>query len=875
MLLDILVDLLPPEHHYLLHDSPDGTPTETISLNIVKRYRNHLKPSVRENLQNWRDQCFKQAKDYDPQNSFPSPSIETHLHKDFNGTGISFELYSAWSGEREESRKNLGWLLQTTSKLAKQTHDIIFYNNNVTLGPEILRFGHSDKENEPCLAGHFGDGLKPEINRLLASGASFKIKTGPSTWSFAHDKHDSLFCYVNTNNDLVSSPPATLIHISGIRSKTVRVDPTQYLFLRSNEQLGPVIRYQMPNKRTLVRFLMKDSYVNKIFFHGIYVTQFSVPFPIGLDYNAALSSESGIGVERNTLNSSFIINEMLTTAASMQENKDHGLSNELFNELRYRFYTGLSRMHYGLVIVCLLKKPKIIGEFLFEGFMLSQVLKDKHTHVCQHESPASVLIAHQIIIPMNRQEINEYKDELTLFQCKYVEIQSSQLLQLLRCSPMCPVIDSIRSNFTSQFLSLPEYIIRDDVGLPYPIEIKKIIKATFFPSVEANLHACELRDDMVDLFDDVTVLPKWSIRFKQFPPTKTPKPITPLKIQKFAFYIVDISQFSQFRVHQLCKSEDESYECTGVNCSCVHTYFYEQLMKAIDTVFPASNRKKTVENKLKRLAMSSLSSLTTQRIPTPDPLQSSNTDSSTSGQEPAKGSRPSIHSGHKNTADSHRNPAQQVQLPPRRPTADEAYLEHVVEAAFQCVSVTGTSMADPVADRIFRQARSSQLVIESGYSEAKEEVNLIKNDSYSQRFRQFGLNIALYCHPAQVKALETHIPSAIDLSCIVSLLWRCLYSDSDIKCNVFYDESSVIAFNRAGQVYFNIFYHNKIKDMSVDSILSHWFIVFCHELAHNKIKDHGPEFGALVEHIALTFIPLYAQKVEDMKATLIAQRKQL
>ncbi|KAL0249315.1 hypothetical protein GEMRC1_004547 [Eukaryota sp. GEM-RC1] len=634
-MLEILAGLLPNEHHYLLHDCPDVGPTDIISLNIVKRYRNHLKPSVRENLQNWRDQCFKQAKSHDPQNPFPSPSVNAEVHENFKGSGVFLEIYSAWF-----QNQLLGLLIQTRSSTSSvnQTHDIIFYNSNTILAPEILRFGHSDKENEPCLAGHFGDGLKPEINRLLATGASFRIKTGPSTWSFAHDSNDSLFCYVNKNPALVSCPPATMIHISGIRDTTVRVDPTKYLFLQSDEQLGPVIRYLMPNKRVLIRFLLQKSFLNKIYFHGIYVSTFQYEeFPFGLDYNATLSSESGLGVERNKVDTHFMVAEILTAAASMQKYKDHGLSNEMFNELRFLVYKALSSMSY--IYLNFSRCADILGQFLLEGFMLAEAGCNRLVY--QQESPASALLVQKIIIPMSRPEIDDYKDELELFQCKHVEIKNTQLLELLRSSPNCPLIGSIRSNYTNQFLGLPEYITRGDVGLPYPTEIKNIVKISVFPSVEADLLAAQLRDLLVDLVDDPVVLPKWAIRFKQFPPTKTPKAITPLKVQKYAFYVVDISQFSQNHVHQIFKREDSSYECTGDNCSCVHDYFFEQLLKAIDSVFPGSNRKDKVTKKLQRRLMSLLSPLPThQDIPMPEPVDLTDTNSPSGGNSPVKGPKP-------------------------------------------------------------------------------------------------------------------------------------------------------------------------------------------------------------------------------------------
>ena len=63
--------------------------------------------------------------------------------------------------------------------------------------------------------------------------------------------------------------------------------------------------------------------------------------------------------------------------------------------------------------------------------------------------------------------------------------------------------------------------------------------------------------------------------------------------------------------------------------------------------------------------------------------------------------------------------------------------------------------------------------------------------------------------------------------------------------NIFYDPSGrTIAFNRQGSVFANFRYFKQLHEGAVlagdrREALVYWFVILCHELAHNLVADHS------------------------------------
>ncbi|KAL0228432.1 hypothetical protein RCL1_004575 [Eukaryota sp. TZLM3-RCL] len=850
----LIENFLPATHHYLLDERSNLELVETKSLNIVKRYRDLSPPSARENLQNWRDQCFKLSKNFQPNNPFPSPTILSKSYETYEGMMIAFDIFSAWCSD-----KLLGWALQTHPRenSSISCRDIIFFNNDTVLTPDILRFGHTDKNDSAFLAGHFGDGLKPEINRLLACGAHFKIVTGCHVWSFYHDEKDSLMCDIYKNSRFTNAPIGTLIHISNIQDPKIVIDIPRYLFLQSEADLGVVIRFSVPEKNFQIQILMEERFHGKIFLHGIFVKEANPKFAFGVDYHAAITAESGLGIERNNIDDHFIWTRVILMCISLQQS-NNGVPVELLNELRLRVFDAMNSRYS----VATFASSTVLGDFLLEGFVLKNC-DDRREEFYKVSSPANALQPFNII-PLTNKEKADYSDELKLFGYIPVCIESLSVIDLLRKSPRCPVMDKIRLQFTNNFLALPELIPRDAQVLPYPADVQNFVQVQLFSTSESDFLATQLRDMMVELISDVNVLPFWSIRFKQFPPNSKPKPVTPLRIAKLAYYIVDLAQFAQVHVHSLMVKDDSSFRCEEQNCSCVHIYFFDELIRAIDSVFPAMNRKSKANRKLQHKLMAVVSPLkTVSNIELPPEVASAfepiSNDAESSGTSPFSPS-PQI---------------APVSNSPRKPNSN--YIENVVKEAVSCVKVTGTvSKANVQVDHIIQAAKQSQVSYVQ-YLNPAQEINLVKNNDLTSTVKKLcnDVNINVYNNPQIQNKLPEYTKEAADLAGIVASLWSVFYAESVVKCNVFVDESSTIAFNRGGQLFFNVFYHKKLLTMNIDHILSHWFIVYCHELAHNKVKNHGEEFGYIVEHLALTFIPSYVEQISRIKQTVNQIRRAL
>ncbi|KAF8460533.1 hypothetical protein BDZ91DRAFT_419440 [Kalaharituber pfeilii] len=73
-----------------------------------------------------------------------------------------------------------------------------------------------------------------------------------------------------------------------------------------------------------------------------------------------------------------------------------------------------------------------------------------------------------------------------------------------------------------------------------------------------------------------------------------------------------------------------------------------------------------------------------------------------------------------------------------------------------------------------------------------------------------------------------------------------------------------IAFNMGGSLFFNLHYwhlneHNQTNDQARADALTYWFMVFCHELAHNLVGPHNATHSYHTETIAARNIPNLAR----------------
>ncbi|KAF2837110.1 hypothetical protein M501DRAFT_1018507 [Patellaria atrata CBS 101060] len=109
---------------------------------------------------------------------------------------------------------------------------------------------------------------------------------------------------------------------------------------------------------------------------------------------------------------------------------------------------------------------------------------------------------------------------------------------------------------------------------------------------------------------------------------------------------------------------------------------------------------------------------------------------------------------------------------------------------------------------------------------------------------------------AYQSALNTFSKLLLDIGSLFDLPTKTLH--------IFYnDRGSTIAFNSGGALFFNFHYfvtqHVQAFEGTMgrkekrQEALAYWYMNFCHELAHNLIKDHGPKHSFYAEHFAQAY----------------------
>ena len=75
------------------------------------------------------------------------------------------------------------------------------------------------------------------------------------------------------------------------------------------------------------------------------------------------------------------------------------------------------------------------------------------------------------------------------------------------------------------------------------------------------------------------------------------------------------------------------------------------------------------------------------------------------------------------------------------------------------------------------------------------------------------------------------------------------------RVNVFWEDKRRIAFNYGGRLFFNSHFAETLHpDLKSHEALSYWYVVFCHELAHNTEKGHNKTHEAAEELLLATYM---------------------
>lgn len=110
------------------------------------------------------------------------------------------------------------------------------------------------------------------------------------------------------------------------------------------------------------------------------------------------------------------------------------------------------------------------------------------------------------------------------------------------------------------------------------------------------------------------------------------------------------------------------------------------------------------------------------------------------------------------------------------------------------------------------------------------------------------------------------------MSLFASMLIECagVFSLRADSLSVFYDPGGkTIAFNRAGSVFCNYFYFQQLHEKELlqraqpdkTEGLVYWWVILCHELAHNLVEDHSSAHSYYTEGFVAQYFPKMAKRL--------------
>ncbi|KAJ5972759.1 uncharacterized protein N7479_002677 [Penicillium vulpinum] len=116
----------------------------------------------------------------------------------------------------------------------------------------------------------------------------------------------------------------------------------------------------------------------------------------------------------------------------------------------------------------------------------------------------------------------------------------------------------------------------------------------------------------------------------------------------------------------------------------------------------------------------------------------------------------------------------------------------------------------------------------------------------------------------------------VGLNLFASILLDCgtIFSMRADSLTIFYDPGGkTIAFNRAGSIFCNYFYFQSLQEQDLlqsanpnraDAIV-YWWVILCHELAHNLVGDHSSAHSYYTEGFVAQYFPKVAVKLASLQ----------
>ncbi|KAJ5570300.1 uncharacterized protein N7459_009730 [Penicillium hispanicum] len=136
-----------------------------------------------------------------------------------------------------------------------------------------------------------------------------------------------------------------------------------------------------------------------------------------------------------------------------------------------------------------------------------------------------------------------------------------------------------------------------------------------------------------------------------------------------------------------------------------------------------------------------------------------------------------------------------------------------------------------------------------------------------------GVNVLFVKSLTDRSAFLTNNRVGINIFASVLLDCGSIFSMRADSLSIFYDPGGkTIAFNRAGSIFCNYFYFQQLHEPSLlqrtapdrtDAIV-YWWVILCHELAHNLVGDHSSAHSYYTEGFVAQYFPKVAAKLATL-----------
>ncbi|KAJ0414531.1 hypothetical protein BJY00DRAFT_294918 [Aspergillus carlsbadensis] len=118
--------------------------------------------------------------------------------------------------------------------------------------------------------------------------------------------------------------------------------------------------------------------------------------------------------------------------------------------------------------------------------------------------------------------------------------------------------------------------------------------------------------------------------------------------------------------------------------------------------------------------------------------------------------------------------------------------------------------------------------------------------------------------------------NSLGMNLFASILLDCaeVFSLKPDTLSIFYDPNSKsIGFNRAGSIFCNFYYFQQLHEKELlrnpkdqAEAITYWWVVLCHELAHNLVGDHGQVHSYYTEAFVKQYFPKVTAKIAAVAA---------